>query len=103
MFVAKLMQILPAAAQLVAHLTAMEDAPIPTATECLTFSATYVLHSYFSDLMPLSQAGQKIGLMIAILAIIVIEQAIHKRSSCYKGRGRSIRVGIVDWIMLGYL
>lgn len=45
MFVAKLMQILPAAAQLVAHLTAMEDAPIPTATECLTFSATYVLHS----------------------------------------------------------
>lgn len=43
MFVAKLMQILPAAAQLVAHLTAMEDAPIPTATEYLTFSATYVL------------------------------------------------------------
>lgn len=43
MFVAKLMQILPAAVQLVVHLTALEDAPIPAAMECLTSCVTFVL------------------------------------------------------------
>lgn len=44
MFVAKLMQMLPAAVPLVVHSTALEDALIPAATECLTSSATFVLN-----------------------------------------------------------